>query len=222
MQKFETSAPVRAILDIPAGRVRVVAADRTDTTVDILPADASKSRDVKTAQQTTTAYGDGVLRIETPAKSPYLGLGGALDVTVHLPAGSRVEAKAGSAEFQTAGPLGHVAFHSAHTTTKIDRAETLDLTANAGDVSVGHLGGDGEISVTQGDITIGEAVQGKLTLHTVSGNVTVVAPRTTSATLDATTTHGRIHNSLVHTQGPHPELTIHATTANGNITAHTR
>ncbi|MFI6055340.1 DUF4097 family beta strand repeat-containing protein [Streptomyces violascens] len=221
MQKFETSAPVCAALDIPAGRVRIVADERTDTTVEVLPADASKSRDVKAAEQTTTVYGDGVLRIETPVKKQYLGPSGALDVTIHLPAGSRVEAKAGSAEFHTAGPLGDVAFHGSYGTTKIDHAASLRFTAHAGDVAVGHLGGDSEISVAQGDITIAEAVHGTLTLHTVSGNVTVVAPQTTSAILHATTTHGRIHNSLVNAQGPHPDLTIHATTAQGNITAHT-
>lgn len=221
MQKFETSAPVHAIVDIPAGRVRVVAGERADTTVDILPANASKSRDVKTAEQTTTVYGDGVLRIETLAKSPYFSISGALDVTIHLPAGSRVEAKAASAEFHTAGPLGHVAFHGAHSTTKIDHAASLDFSSKAGDVAVGHLGGDGEIKVSHGDITIAEAVHGTLTLHTLSGNVSVVAPHTTSAVLNATTAHGRIHNSLVNAQGPHPDLTIHATTGHGNITAQT-
>ena len=74
MQKFDTPAPVTAVLDIPAGRIRFIAADRADTTVEVLPADASKSRDVKAAEQTEVAYGDGVLRIEAPAaKNRLLG-----------------------------------------------------------------------------------------------------------------------------------------------------
>jgi MDMPI C-terminal domain len=39
MQKYDTPAPVTAVLDIPAGRVRLIAADRADTTVEVLPAD---------------------------------------------------------------------------------------------------------------------------------------------------------------------------------------
>lgn len=39
MQKFDTPAPVSAVLDIPAGRIRFIAADRAGTTVEILPAD---------------------------------------------------------------------------------------------------------------------------------------------------------------------------------------
>lgn len=43
------TAAVSAALDIPARHVRFIAADRTDTTVEALPADALKGRDVKAA-----------------------------------------------------------------------------------------------------------------------------------------------------------------------------
>ena len=59
--------------DTPAGRVRFIAADRADTAVEVLPADASKGRDVKVAEQTTVEYGDRVLRIEASAKNQFLG-----------------------------------------------------------------------------------------------------------------------------------------------------
>ena len=58
MQKFDTPAPISAVLDIPAGRVRFIAADRADTTVEVLPADAASGRDVKAAEQTKVEYGD--------------------------------------------------------------------------------------------------------------------------------------------------------------------
>ena len=61
MQKFDSPAPISAVLDIPAGRDRFIAADRADTTVEVRPADASNGRDVKAAEQTRAGYGDGVL-----------------------------------------------------------------------------------------------------------------------------------------------------------------
>ena len=74
MQKFDTPAPISAVLDIPAGRIQFIAADRADTTVEVLPADASKGRDVKAAEQIAVDYADGVLRIEAaPAKNRILG-----------------------------------------------------------------------------------------------------------------------------------------------------
>lgn len=88
MQKFDTTAPISVVLDIPAGRIQLIAADRADTTVEVLPANAAKSRDVKTAEQTTVAYADGVLRIHTPEpKNQLVGSSGSLEVTVQLPAG---------------------------------------------------------------------------------------------------------------------------------------
>jgi DUF4097 and DUF4098 domain-containing protein YvlB len=220
MQKFDTPTPVSAVLDIPAGRIRFIAADRSDTTVEVLPADASKSRDVKAAEQTTVEYGDGVLRIEAaPAKNLILGSSGSIEVTIQLPAGSRIEAKAASAEFRGVGRLGDVTFEGAQGTVNLDEAASARLTLLAGDVSVGRLGGPAEISTQKGDIHIAEAVRGTVDLRTQSGEISVGAARGVSASLDAGTTYGRIHNALRNTDGAAAGLTIHATTAHGDITA---
>jgi DUF4097 and DUF4098 domain-containing protein YvlB len=219
MQKFTTAAPITAVLDIPAGRIQVIAADKADTTVEIKPADASKSRDVKAAERTTVAYADGVLRIETVVKNEYFGASGCLDVTVQVPAGSRIEAKSEAAEFRTVGRLGDVTFDGAHGTAQIDETASLRLTVHAGDVSVGRLAGDSEISVAAGDIRIAEALRGTLTLRTESGKISVGAAQGASATLDAGTSYGRIHNALNNTEGAAAALNIHATTSYGDITA---
>ncbi|WP_331721403.1 DUF4097 family beta strand repeat-containing protein [Streptomyces sp. NBC_00212] len=219
MQKFATAAPITAVLDISAGRIHVIAADKVDTTVEVKPADASKNPDVKAAEQTTVVYVDGVLRIETPVKNEYFGASGSLDVTVQLPAGSRIEAKSGAAEFRTVGRLGDVTFDGAHGTAQLDETASLRLTVHAGDVSVGRLAGDSEISVAAGDIHIAEALHGTLTLRTESGKISVGAAHGASATLDAGTSYGRIHNALNNIEGAAAALNIHATTSYGDITA---
>lgn len=220
MQKFDTPAPVSAVLDIPEGRIRFIAADRADTTVEVLPADASKGRDVKAAEQTTVEYGDGVLRIEaSPAKNRILGSSGSVEVTVQLPAGSRIEAKAASAELRGVGRLGDVAFEGAQGSVKLDEAASARLTLFAGDVSVGRLVGPAEISTQKGDIHIAEAVHGTVVLRTQAGEVSVGAAHGVSASLDAGTSYGRIHNALENTDGAAAGLNIHATTAYGDVVA---
>jgi hypothetical protein len=67
MQNFDTPAAISVVLDIPAGRVQLIAADRADTTVEVLPADSGRSRDVRLAEQVAVACSDGVLRITTPS-----------------------------------------------------------------------------------------------------------------------------------------------------------
>ncbi|MFF1560526.1 DUF4097 family beta strand repeat-containing protein [Streptomyces sp. NPDC058279] len=220
MQKFDTPAPVSVVLDIPAGRIRFVAADRADTVVEVLPADASKGRDVKAAEQTTVEYGDGALRIATSeTKNRLVGATGSLEVTVKLPAGSHVEAKAAGAEFRGVGRLGEVTFEGAQGSVKLDETATARLTLLAGDISVGRLGGPAEISTKKGDLHIAEALRGTVTLRTEAGEISVGAARGVSASLDAGTSSGRIHNALRNSDGAAAELNIHATTSHGDITA---
>ena len=172
----------------------------------------------RTAEQTTVAYADGVLRITTPTPDNKLfGPSGSLEVTVQLPAGSHVEAKAASAELRGVGRLGDVAFEGAYRQIKIDEAASVRLTAIDGDVEVGRLNGPAEISTARGDIRIAEAVRGTVVLRTQSGDISVAAAAGVSAALDAGTGYGRVSNALKNDGTA--ELDIRATTSHGDITA---
>ncbi|MEV5968296.1 DUF4097 family beta strand repeat-containing protein [Kribbella sp. NPDC051952] len=219
MTTFNTPEPISAVLDIPAGRVQFVATDRTDTAVEILPADSSKSRDVKVADEAKVEYADGVLRIGIVAKNQYFGPSGSVAVTVQLPAGSRVEVKAASAELRATGQFGEVAVHSDHGSIDLDEVASARITTTAGDVTVGRLNGPAEIRTSKGDIRVAEAVRGSVVLQTVAGDVEIGAAAGASATLDAGTTTGRISNSLKNAEGASAELTIRATTTVGDIVA---
>ncbi|MCX5229504.1 DUF4097 family beta strand repeat-containing protein [Streptomyces sp. NBC_00233] len=218
MQKFATTAAIAAVLDIPAGRIQLIAADRNDATVDIRPVNAAKSADVKAAEQVTVEFADGVLRITAaPAKNKILGDSGSVEVTVQLPAGSRVEGRTAAAELRGVGRLGDVVFEGAQGPVKLDEAASAHLTLLAGDITVGRLGGSAEISTQKGDLRIAEAMGGTVVLRTAAGDITVGAARGVSAALDAGTSYGRVHNALQNSGTP--ALTLHATTSYGDITA---
>jgi hypothetical protein len=217
-QHFATPAPISVVLDIPAGRIQLVATDRADTAVEVRPADASKGRDVQAAERTTVAYEDGVLRVHTAeVRNQYFGPSGSLAVTVRLPAGSLVEARSASAEFRGVGRLGDVAFDGAYRRIDIEEAASVRLTAVDGDVEVGRLGGPAEISTARGDIRISEAVRGTVVLRTRSGGISVGAAAGVSAALDASTGYGRISNALKNDGST--ELDIRASTSHGDIVA---
>ncbi|WP_141853279.1 DUF4097 family beta strand repeat-containing protein [Kribbella jejuensis] len=217
-KKFNTPQAVSAVLNIPAGRVELIAADRADTVVEVLPADPSKGRDVKVAEETQIEYADGVLRITVTAKNQYFGPTGSVAVKVELPAGSRVEVKAASAELRSSGPLGAVVVESSHGSINLTDVASARISTVAGDVEVGRLNGPAEIRTSKGDIRIAEAVQGALVLTTDVGEIEVGAATGVSATLDAGTTTGRISNSLKNSEAA--QLTIRATTTVGDIVAH--
>ena len=217
-QSFATPAPIAAVLDVPAGRIQFIAGERADTVVEVRPADPGRSGDVRAAEQTTVTYADGALRIESsPPSNRLLGPTGSVEVTVQLPAGSRIEGRTASTELRGVGRLGEVSFEGAYRLVKIDEAASLRLTVIDGDVEVGRLTGSAEISTDRGDIRIAEAVRGTLLLTTQQGDITVAAATGVSATLDAGTGHGRVSNALKNdgTAG----LDIRATTAQGDISA---
>ncbi|MFF8716444.1 DUF4097 family beta strand repeat-containing protein [Streptomyces sp. NPDC015184] len=219
MQTFDITAPVSVVLDVPAGRIQVIAGDRADAAVEVRPVNASKGRDVKAAELTGAEYADGVLRVGTSADgNRYTGPRGSVEVTVQLPVGSRVEARAAAAEFRAVGRLGDIAFEGAHRQIKIDEAASVRLTAIDGDVEIGRLGGPAEISTARGDIRITQALRGTVALRTGSGDISIGAAPGVSASLDAGTTHGRINNTLKNDGTT--ALDIHATTTHGDITAH--
>ncbi|MEV6347810.1 DUF4097 family beta strand repeat-containing protein [Actinoplanes sp. NPDC051851] len=220
MQKFATTAPIVTVLDIPAGRIQFIAADRADSTVEVRPAVAGQRRDVAAAERVEVAYADGVLRIGA-AKPAHrlLGSSGAVEITVALPAGSRIEAKLASGEVRGVGRLGEVVVESALGPVKLDEAAGVRLTLQSGDVTVGRLTGPALISAERGDLSIGEAVTGEVTLRTAYGHISVGAARGSAASLDAGTTFGRVHNALRNDEGAGAVLAIHATTEHGDITA---
>lgn len=217
MQKFDTPTPIAAVFDIPAGRVQVIAATRADTVVEILPMNASKSRDVKVVERVVVEFGAGVLRVAAPPGHQRFGPSGSVEVTVRLPAGSRVEGRAAATEFRGVGRFGEIAFDGAYRRVKIDEAASVRLAVVDGSVEVGRLGGSAEISTGRGDIRIAEAMGGVVVLRTQQGDISVGAARGVSASLDAGTSYGRVGNDLKNDGSA--TLEIHATTSKGDITA---
>ncbi|MFJ3900170.1 DUF4097 family beta strand repeat-containing protein [Streptomyces sp. NPDC090025] len=222
MNKFQTSAPVTAIIDIPAGRIELVAVDGLSAaTVDVRPADADKSRDVTEAERIRIGFADGVLRIESPeAESKVFGKFGSLDVTVQLPAGSRVQAKAAAADLVGTGRLGDIDFEAAQGDVTLDATGAARLVVQAGDLTVGRLGGAAELRTQKGSLRVAEAVTGAVLLETMQGDISIGAAPGVSATLDAGTAQGRISNSLRNSDGAAAALNIRATTMQGDIAAH--
>ena len=218
MKKFDTTTPVSVVLDIPSGRVQVIAADRADSTVEVKPANPGKGRDVQAAERTSVTYEDGVLRVRTAStENRLLGPTGSLEVTLQVPTGSRLEGRAEGAELRSVGRLGEVAFEGSYRRTKVDEASGLRLTALDGDVEIGRLTGPARIETGRGDISITEAVSGEVVLRTGSGDLSVAAAPGVSAALDADTGRGRIDNSLKNDGTT--VLGIRATTGMGDITA---
>lgn len=172
MPTFDTPEPIFATLELAVGAVRINASDRTDTVVEVRPSNEANSADVQAAQQTQVDCTKGKLWVRTPKSKgrSHFGRGGSVDVTIDLPTGSRVDAKA-AADFRCEGRLGDSTFKTTGD-IRVDEGGKLKLSSASGDISVAHSVGSADISTASGDIRIGE-IEGKAVVKTAYGDITV-------------------------------------------------
>ena len=157
MPAFDTPQPILAVVEIITAAVRIRAAERATTSVDVAPTDPANPEDVRLAQQTRsstpTAGSRSGRRSCTPGRP---GNAGSIDVTIELPSASDLQASGQMASFDCDGPLAKLRIKTGIGPIRVDRAATLTLKAGAGDIEVGAVSGHAEISAGSGDIRVRE------------------------------------------------------------------
>ena len=204
MPTFDTPLPVRVVLSLVFGQVRIVASERTETIVKVYPRDSGDQEDVQTAEQLRVGYADGRLLVNVPESG---GSGGAVIVVIAVPTGSSLHGRGMAADFLGVGELGecqlstglgHIRLHrtgnlqlaAALGDITVDRAVgTVEATADRGDVYLGLIEGRTTASATgEGDVTVGK-VRGVARLHAEKGAIRISQAH---ADVEARTTHGDI------------------------------
>lgn len=185
MPKYETPGPISLTLDLGAADVRVTASERADTVVGVRPADEADESDVKAAQQVRVGYADGVLEVTGPKVRAFdfSRKSRSVEVTIELPAGSRMSAQTQLGDFRCAGPLGECRLKTSAGNFRLERTGPLHVDTSAGHVSAGVIAGNAEISTGSGRVQIGEVdgsalvknSNGETEIDAVSGEVRVRA-----------------------------------------------
>jgi Putative adhesin len=175
MPTFDTREPISVDLEIGVGEVRIVAGDRTDTVVEVRPADPAKKGDIAAAEQTWVEYADGVLRIKAHKgwrHYSFRGGGEAIEVQVELPAGSALKGEAGVATLHTEGRLGECRYKSGAGDIRIDEAGAVSLKTSAGDITVGRVAGHCDVVTASGAVRLG-AIDGTAAIRNSNGDTAI-------------------------------------------------
>ena len=184
MPTFDTPVPVTVDLDLPVGDIRIIAGDRTDTSVDVRPTDPAKKGDVTAAEQTRVEFTDGRLLIKAPKGWRQLrGGGDSIDVEIGLPSGSHIRGQAGVAALHSRGRLGECRYRNGMGEIQLDEAGSVQLKSGAGDITVERVNGHAEITTGTGTLRLGRidgtaAVKnsnGDTSIRDVTGDVRVSA-----------------------------------------------
>jgi len=181
MPTFDTPQPITATVDIAAGSVRLVAGDRDDTVVEVRPRDESRSHDVKAAEQVRVDFKNGALAV-TSQRGFSIPRRGAVVVDIALPAGSRLNASAASANITAEGRYADCKFASASGDLEVGSvAGNLKADTASGGIAVRDINGSASISTASGDAIFGDldgdvkfrAASGSLSVTRLHGNVNV-------------------------------------------------
>ncbi|NRQ32596.1 DUF4097 family beta strand repeat protein [Nonomuraea sp. NN258] len=209
---FDTPEPILAHIDLAADTVRVSAGERADTVVEIRPGDRHNEADVRAAEQTYVEYAAGRLVVRAGKERTGAGSGwglslgrlvespadwarsllhgpGSVEVSIHLPAGSRIDAKS-VGTVVCRGPLDDVEVTTSYGDIRVEQAERLRVKSTYGDISVGRvhghadvtnnhggiqvdeIGGTAHVKTSHGDVRLGR-VAGELRLSSAHGDITV-------------------------------------------------
>lgn len=180
MPTFPAPRPVPVVVDLMVGNVHVVAGDRDDVVVTVLPLDAGKARDVRAAEEVRVERTGDAVTVTGPRWKQYLPFSaGTPAVTVELPAGSDLSGTVSTLE--TEGPLGAVSVSVTAGHARVEQAERLDLRVAAGSVVVGRASGATTLKASAGSVRVTEfagegsirAANGTTTVGTVSGTLHV-------------------------------------------------
>jgi hypothetical protein len=175
MPTFATPEPIAVAIELGAGDIRITAADRTETNVEVRPRDPSKKSDVTAAENTQVTFANGVLVIKAPrGRRRYNPRNGSesIAVEIDLPTGSRVRAAAGFAALRTTGRLGECHIRTGSGDVNLDEASDVDLKSGHGDIAVARATGRVEIATGSGAVRLAR-VDGSATIKNASGDTSV-------------------------------------------------
>lgn len=189
MPTYPAPHPVPVVVDVPAGNLHVVADERDDVVVTVLPTDPSSSGSRRAAEDVRVQRAGDAVTIDYPSSWKQYVLpfaAGTANITVELPAGSDLRGRTGS--LLTEGRLGAVDVVLTAGDARVDEAERVDVKASAGSVVVRRVTGAVAVKASAGSVRLTE-VAGEGTVRAANGTTTVDL---VSGTLEVSGAHAEI------------------------------
>jgi DUF4097 and DUF4098 domain-containing protein YvlB len=206
MPAFDTPEPILATVEVGVGDLRIAARDRTDTVVEVRPSDPSREPDVLAAEQTRVELTADGLLVKGPRQRGLLGRPGSVDVTIELPAGSRLRADGGVATLRCTGRLAECRAKTGVGEIEVEQAGPADLHAGSGGISVGRVSGSAEIRTGSGSVRLTQ-VDGPAVVRNSNGDTWIGAA---AGHLQVSASNGDV--AVDRAEGD-----VTATTANGSL-----
>ncbi|MCK0115959.1 DUF4097 family beta strand repeat-containing protein [Isoptericola sp. S6320L] len=173
MPTFPAPHPVPVVVEVPFANLHVIASERDDVVVTVLPTTPGKSGSVRAAEEVRVERDGDAVSITYPGSWKQWVLpfaAGTADITVELPAGSDLRGKTGT--LFSEGSFGTVDMTVSAGDVRIDEVDRLDVKVAAGSVAVGRAAGPLAVKVAAGSVRVDEAL-GDGTIRATNGTTLV-------------------------------------------------
>ena len=188
MPTYTTPEPIDLAVDLPYGRLEVVAGDRADTVVTVAPTSPSSAADRRGAENTRVEFDGSRVTVEGPRpRFVFIGPNESIDVRVELPAGSRLTADIGG-RVRTTGRLGATRVKGALGGVEIDTTDDLWVRSGHGSLEIGTAHGSAELIADHGQIKVG-TIDGDAVVKSSHGSIVVGE---TGGAFDAKLSYGEL------------------------------
>ncbi|GLZ55874.1 DUF4097 family beta strand repeat-containing protein [Actinomycetospora sp. NBRC 106378] len=173
MPTFDTPGPVAATVTLPIGELRVVASDRTDTTVEVRSTEADRAQadavrvDLVDRDLRVTGRPLGLLAKLTPGTP-----GRSIEVVIGLPSGSALTATTHYGAVTASGRLGTCAVTARYGDVLLEDTADTTVTVGYGQARVAAVDGDAAMTTDYGAVQVGR-IAGTASLRSRHGSIRV-------------------------------------------------
>jgi hypothetical protein len=181
MPSYDVSGPIE--LDVTAGVafVDIVASDRSDAVVEVVPSKPGRSGDESLAREATVSFDSGRVRVKVPRRLNLFSKGDSVDVRCEVPTGARVTIENAYGSVRTRGVLGDARIAAKYGGVTADTVADLVLDAPYGSTDIAEVTGRLDVTAGHGAVRIAEvhgnarlrASHGAMELGTAAGDVEV-------------------------------------------------
>jgi hypothetical protein len=169
MQSFQTPAPARLRVEIPKGRIRIIAEETGVTRVELTANRGDATAQEWIAEAEIAQSGDEIVVRVRKTGLRLFDFGGGIDAEIHVPLGSGASLSTGAGRIETAGRLGEVSAESGSGSITLDDCAEARARTGSGNIVIGAVAGSVKAKTGSGRITAGK-VGANATINTGSGS----------------------------------------------------
>jgi hypothetical protein len=172
MHTFQTPAPVLLRVEIPHGRIQVIAAQTEVTRVELIAINGDEVARQWIAQAEVAQRGDEIVVLVRQHNPKFNVFGRGVEAIVHAPLASGARLSLGSGRIETLGRMGDVEATSGSGAIRLEETGEARALTGSGDIDIGAATGSVDAKSGSGHVTLG-AIAGDARVTTGSGHTQI-------------------------------------------------